>query len=62
MEKIKFTYTFEDPDYNDERKIVMKREDEFEAGLRDRDICEMFFDFMRAVGFSEKNVLKYFQE
>ena len=62
MEKIKFTYTFEDSDCNDERKIVMKKEDEFESGLHDYDVCEMFFDFMRAVGFSEKNVLKYFQE
>ena len=59
METIKFTYAFDDGD-NDEKTVLLKKSDE--DGIHDYDICEMFIDFMNAVGFSEENVFKYFSE
>ena len=58
MERIEFTYVF---DEDGEEKTVRhcKRD---ENGVHDYDICEMFLDFMRSVGFSEENVFKYFNE
>ena len=58
MERIEFTYVF---DEDGEEKTVQhcKRD---ENGVHDYDICEMFLDFMRSVGFSEENVFRYFNE
>jgi hypothetical protein len=36
--------------------------DKDDGGLHDYEVCDMFLDFMRSVGFSEENVLKYFRE
>ena len=59
MEHVEFRYCFKDT--NDERKeVCISKKDE--DGLHDYDICEMFLDFMRSVGFSEENIFKYFQE
>lgn len=59
MEQIEFKYCFKEGDSEvKEINIVKKNED----GLHDYDVCEMFLDFMRSVGFSEENVMKYFGE
>lgn len=57
MERIEFNYVFRDG--TDEEKIISTSKCD-EDGLHDCDICEIFLDFMRSVGFSEENVLKYF--
>ena len=59
MERINFTYLFTDEN-GEERMISASKRDQNDEGLRDYDVCEMFEDFMRAVGFSEKNVTNYF--
>jgi hypothetical protein len=59
MERIEFNYVFRDGDNEEKLITVSKRE---EDGLRDYDICEMFMDFMRSVGFSEVNIHNYFNE
>ena len=56
MERISFHYVFED---DEEEKVVQHNKND-EGGLKDYDICEMFLDFMRSVGFSENNIFKYF--
>ena len=58
MEYIEFKYYF---DENDETKEVNVHKKE-EGGLHDYDVCEMFLDFMKSVGFSEENIYKYFNE
>ena len=62
MERIKMVYTFDDDstEITEERHIEMKQE--AAEGLRDYNICELFVDFMRACGFSEENVWKYFRD
>lgn len=60
MERIEFSYHFDDTDYSDEKCIVVSKRDRNGEGLRDDDICEMFLDFMRSAGFSEQNIFKYF--
>ena len=59
MERIEFNYVFRDNDNEEKMITVSKRE---ENGLHDYDVCEMFLDFMRSVGFSEENIFKYFNE
>ena len=59
MECIEFRYCFKDGDTEcREIKDIKRNED----GLHDWEVCEMFLDFMRSVGFSEKNIYKYFSE
>ena len=58
MENIEFKYCYKDDDEAKEIHVCKKNED----GLHDYDVCEMFLDFMRSVGFSEENIFKYFQE
>ena len=58
MEQIEFKYVFRDEDGETKDVIHSKRAD----GIKDYDICEMFLDFMRSVGFSEENIFKYFNE
>ncbi len=58
MEHIEFRYFFDEND--EEREITAKKHSE--GGLRDYEVCEMFLDFMRSIGFSEENVFKYFNE
>lgn len=59
MERIELNYVFRDKD-NEEKMITQSKRNE--NGLQDYEVCEMFLDFMRSVGFSEENVYKYFQE
>lgn len=58
MEKIVFSYKFSG---DGEEKVVELHKNE-DDGIRDEDVCEMFCDFMSAVGFSMDNVMRYFQE
>ena len=59
MERIEFKYVFEDGT-TDKRIIKDTRTDKDECGLRSENICEMFEEFMRAIGFSESSVWSYF--
>ena len=59
MEYIEFKYGFNDNDTESKEIRVCKKD---ETGLHDYDVCEMFLDFMRSVGFSEENIMKYFNE
>jgi hypothetical protein len=59
MERIEFTYTYHDEDGAEKAVTQAKRD---ENGIHDYDICEMFLDFMRSVGFSEENVFRYFNQ
>lgn len=58
MEKVKFTYSFNDGESQIKEVVLAK---EMEEGLKDFDICEMFLDFMKAAGYCEENVFKYFR-
>ena len=58
MEQITFSYIFSDENDQKEVKTVKQNAD----GLHDYDVCDMFMDFMRSVGFSEENIYRYFQE
>ena len=58
MERIEFTYVF---DEDGEEKTVRHHKCN-EDGVHDYDICEMFLDFMRLVGFSEENIYRFFNE
>lgn len=57
MENIEFKYRFKDEDETDEIRINKKMD-----VIHDYDLCEMFMDFIRSIGYSEENVLKYFRE
>ena len=59
MERIEFSYVFRDGD-EDEKMVTTSKCDE--NGLCATDICDMFLDFMRSAGFSEKNVFDFFKE
>ena len=59
METITLNYVFNCDD-GDTKEVCMKKE--VPMGIHDYDVCEMFLDFMRAVGFSEENVFRYFKE
>ena len=59
MERIELNYVFRD-ESGEEKMITQSKRDE--NGIHDYDVCEMFLDFMRSVGFSEENVYRYFQE
>lgn len=58
MEYIEFKYCFKEGNETKEVQTCKKAEE----GLHDYEVCEIFLDFMRSVGFSEENVLKYFSE
>ena len=60
MESIKMVYTFTNDEGEVEKKIIDRKV--AESGLIDSDVCEMFEDFMEAVGFSIDNVYQYFNE
>ena len=53
MERIELNYVFRD-ESGEEKMITQSKRDE--NGIHDYDVCEMFLDFMRSVGFSEENV------
>lgn len=59
MERIELNYVFRDEN-GEEKMVTQSKRDE--SGIHDYDVCEMFLDFMRSVGFSEENIYRYFQE
>ena len=59
MERIEFNYVFREDDKEEKMITISNRE---EDGIHDYDVCEMFLDFMRSVGFSEENITNYFNE
>ena len=58
MECIEFKYGFRDED-NECKEVKLSKRNET---IHDYDVCEMFLDFMRSVGFSEENIFRYFKE
>ena len=62
MEKIQFSYTYDEGDGSEVRQVNFQKADTEDRGLMATDICEMFVDFMNSVGFSEENVFRYFKE
>ena len=60
MERIEISYQFNDHDDGEEKMVCASKRSE--DSLRDTEICEMFLDFMKSVGFSEENITKYFAE
>ena len=58
MEKIKFTYKFEEKEFPTKNVKVVCDGDE--AGLNTSDVCEAFVDFMESAGFSIDNIYDYF--
>ena len=61
MEKIQFSYTYDEGDGSEVRQINFQKADTKDCGLRATDICQMFLDFMISAGFSENNVFDYFK-
>ena len=59
MERIEFNYVFTDKDGEEKMVTTSKRN---EGGIHDYEVCEIFLDFMRSVGYAEENIFKYFQE
>ena len=59
MERIEINYVFRDGPEEEKMVTVAKRAEE---GLQDYEVCDMFMDFMRSVGFSEENIINYFKE
>jgi len=59
MERIEFSYVFRDNDNEEKIVTVSKRN---EDGLHDYEVCDMFMDLMRSIGFSEENIYRYFKE
>lgn len=60
MEKVTLIYEFNDE--NNLKRVEAMKNDKEDSGLHDYEVCEMFMDFMRSVGFSEQNVIDYFRE
>ena len=58
-EQIKFMYTFTDKDSGKTHEVVSTAEKD---AILDSEVCEMFVDFMRSVGYSEENIWNYFKE
>ena len=58
MENIEFNYCFNCENNVTEIRTIRKEEN----GFKCNEICEAFFDFMRAIGFSEEIVKKTLNE
>ena len=57
MEKIKMIYEFD----VDGHKQTVEISHESEDSIHDYEACELFEDFVRAVGYSSENINKYFE-
>ena len=55
MEKIKMIYTFDEDEENS--KIVMETS---KSALDSSEVCQLFEDFMNAIGFDFDQIAKYF--
>lgn len=64
MERIEFRYNrhdeFDSSDEGQEITFIIKDKDN--VGIHDYDVCGKFVDFMRAVGYSERSVIDYFNQ
>lgn len=58
MEKIHFSYSFKDEGHS-ERVVDLGRSEE--DGIYCDDVCELFLDFMKSVGYSEENIYEFFR-
>jgi len=59
QEYVTFSYEFVDKDDGTTHEVrCAKKGDSLNASA----ICEMFLDFMRSAGYSEKNVWEYFSQ
>ena len=56
-ERIEFKYIFTDEDDGEEYTITSRKESD---SIKDYEVCEMFMQFMNAVGYSEHNIYKFF--
>ena len=57
MENIEFRYCFKEDGEAKEIKVCKNAD-----ALHDYEVCEILFDFMKSIGFSEDNILRYFHE
>ena len=60
MEKIEMKYVFKNDD-GIVKEVNMCASDKDDSGVHSYEICEMFEEFMRSAGFSERNVVDYFR-
>ena len=56
MEHIDFTYIFKGNDSTEMSVHVSKNE---EKGISGNDVCELFLNFMEAIGYSRENIVKF---
>lgn len=61
MERIKFIYTYNDTDNEQTDECRIEMETKNSDGIHGPEVCEVFENFMRAVGFSEDTVVNYFK-
>ena len=59
MERVKFSYGFEDEEYGHNKNVQLEIVQET---LDLQDVCEMFEDFITSAGFSIDGVLRYFRK
>ena len=57
MERIKFTYEFDDEEFGHSKNVEIELAHE---AVHLRDVCEMFEEFITSSGFSLDGVLRYF--
>ena len=64
MDKVEFRYFSRNdfPDTEDCNEICFAVNDKKGMGITSYTLCEKFMDFMRAVGYSEQNVIDYFKQ
>ena len=58
MERIKFTYEFDDEEFGHSKNVEIELAHE---AIHLRDVCEMFEEFITSSGFSLDGVLRYFK-
>ena len=56
-ERIELKYTFKDEDNGEEHTITASKVSD---SIKDYELCDMFMQFIRSVGYSEHNIYKYF--
>lgn len=57
MERVRFSYEFSDAD-NDKQVLNSINDD----GLSCSRVCEAFVDFMTSAGYTEENIVDYFNK
>ena len=58
MERINFRYVFREG--NERHEVTHTSTDENDEGLNCANVCSSFVEFMTSIGFSEENILAYF--